>query len=187
MLKRFYAGEEGLLQINKSDLIDHPKSPSAVQVPHRIVRNILIDGQYIEVGPFVNIYGCTIGDQTRIGAFVEIQDGVMIGSKCKISGHTFVCSGVIIEPRVFVGHHVCFINDKYPKATTSDGSLKRSSDYDQLETVVKEGASIGSGAVIMGGITIGEDATVGAGAIVAKDVPSGAKVVGRQAEVKDEG
>jgi acetyltransferase-like isoleucine patch superfamily enzyme len=126
----------------------------------------------------VNLYGCAIGDQTKIGAFVEIQKGVTIGARCKISSHSFVCEGVAIEDEVFVGHGVMFINDLEPRATTIDGSLQTEADWKIVTTLVRRGASIGSGAVIMGGVTIGERALVGAGAVVTKNVGPGEIVAG---------
>lgn len=121
----------------------------------------------------VNIYGAKIGKNTKVGAFVEIQEGVVIGERCKISSHSFICTGVTIEDEVFVGHGVMFTNDKHPKACNSDGTMKGADDYDLLPTLVKKGVSIGSGAIILPGITIGEHAVIGAGAIVTKDVPQG--------------
>lgn len=126
----------------------------------------------------VNLYGCSIGDNTKVGAFVEVQKGVQIGSNCKISSHTFICSGVTIGDDVFVGHGVMFINDIYPRAVNRDGSLQAEADWEMVTTLVKEGASIGSNATIMGGITIGEQALVGAGAVVTRDVPAFAIVAG---------
>jgi UDP-2-acetamido-3-amino-2,3-dideoxy-glucuronate N-acetyltransferase len=125
----------------------------------------------------VNLYGCSIGAETKIGAFVEIQRNSSIGARCKISSHTFVCEGVTIEDEVFVGHGVMFINDRYPRATT-EGGLQTEADWTVVPTVIKRGASIGSGAVIMCGITIGERALIGAGAVVTRDVPAGALVAG---------
>ncbi len=126
----------------------------------------------------VNLYGCSIGDHTTIGAFVEIQKNARIGNRCKISSHTFICEGVTIEDRVFVGHGVVFINDLYPRATTEGGELQREADWEVVATAVREGASIGSNATIMGGIEIGAGALVGAGAVVTRDVPPGAVVAG---------
>jgi len=125
----------------------------------------------------VNLYGCQIGDETKIGAFVEIQKNAFIGSRCKVSSHTFICEGVSIEDDVFVGHGVMFINDRYPRATT-DGQLQTEADWAVVPTTVKRGASIGSGAVILCGITIGEKAMIGAGAVVTRDVPAQAIVAG---------
>jgi len=119
---------------------------------------------------FANLYGCTIGDETRVGAFVEIQKGAIIGSRCKVSSHSFICEGVTIEDDVFIGHHVVFINDSDPRATTADGQLQTDADWECETTRIGKGASIGSGAVIMGGITIGEGALIGAGAVVTHDV-----------------
>jgi UDP-2-acetamido-3-amino-2,3-dideoxy-glucuronate N-acetyltransferase len=130
----------------------------------------------------VNLYGCTIADQSRIGAFVEIQKYVTVGARCKISSHTFICEGVTIEDDVFVGHGVMFINDRYPRAT-ADGAPQTEADWDVIPTLVKRGASIGSAAVILCGVTIGEQAIVGAGAVVSRDVPAHAIVVGVPARV----
>jgi UDP-2-acetamido-3-amino-2,3-dideoxy-glucuronate N-acetyltransferase len=130
----------------------------------------------------VNLYGCSIGAETKIGAFVEIQKNSSIGARCKISSHTFVCEGVTIEDEVFVGHGVMFINDRYPRATT-EGGLQTEADWTVVPTMIKRGASIGSGAVIMCGITIGERALIGAGAVVTRDVPAGALVAGVPARV----
>jgi UDP-2-acetamido-3-amino-2,3-dideoxy-glucuronate N-acetyltransferase len=135
------------------------------------------DGVQIFQSDLVNLYGCTIGDSTKIGAFVEIQKNAFIGARCKISSHTFICEGVTIEDEVFVGHGVMFINDRHPRAT-ADGALQTEADWEVIPTLVKQGAAIGSGAVIMCGVTIGERALVGAGAVVTKDVPPGAVVAG---------
>jgi UDP-2-acetamido-3-amino-2,3-dideoxy-glucuronate N-acetyltransferase len=143
-------------------------------------------GRDVEVFAFVNLYGCRIGDGTRIGTFVEIQKGVEVGRRCKIQSHTFVCEGVTIEDEVFVGHHVCFINDRFPRATTEDGELQRPSDWALERTFVRRGASIGSGAVILGGLEIGEGALVGAGAVVTRDVPAGAIVAGNPSRLLHE-
>lgn len=131
----------------------------------------------------VNLYGCTIGDETKIGTFVEIQKGAVVGSRCKISSHTFICEGVTIEDEVFMGHGVMFINDLYPRATNEGGSLQTEADWHPVETRVKRRASIGSNATILGGVTIGENALVGAGAAVTHDVPAYAIVVGVPARV----
>jgi acetyltransferase-like isoleucine patch superfamily enzyme len=141
-------------------------------------------GDNVRLAPFVNLYGCEVGDETRIGAFVEIQKQASIGKRCKISSHTFICSGVAIEDEVFVGHGVVFINDRNPRATNPDGSAQSESDWKLEETRVSRGASIGSGAVIMCGITIGENAMIAAGAVVTKDVPPNALVVGSPATVR---
>src|SRR5436853_2858114 len=126
----------------------------------------------------VNIYGCSIGDDTKIGPFVEIQKNAIVGARCKISSHTFICEGVTIEDEVFVGHGVMFINDRHPRATTANGALQSEADWKVVTTSVRRGASIGSGAVIMCGITIGEGAMIGAGAVVTHDVPANSTVVG---------
>jgi acetyltransferase-like isoleucine patch superfamily enzyme len=131
----------------------------------------------------VNLYGCEIDDYTKIGNFVEIQKGAKIGKNCKISSHTFICEGVTIEDRVFIGHGVAFINDKYPRAANPDGSLQTEEDWICVPTLVKEGASIGSGSTILCGITIGRNAIVGAGAVVTKDVPENTVVAGVPARI----
>src|SRR5256884_651166 len=138
-------------------------------------------GSDVVIHPFVNLYGCQIGDGTKIGSFVEIQKNARIGSNCKISSHSFICEGVTIEDEVFIGHSVTFINDKIPRATNADGTRQASSDWLVVPTVVKRHASIGSGATILCGVTIGEGAMVGAGAVVTKDVAAGATVVGNPA------
>ena len=131
----------------------------------------------------VNLYGCTIGDQTKIGAFVEIQKGATVGARCKISSHTFICEGVVIEDGVFVGHGVMFTNDRFPRAINPDGSLQTEADWSVEPTIVKRGASIGSNATIICGVTIGEGALVGAGAVVNKDIPDYSIVAGVPARV----
>jgi UDP-2-acetamido-3-amino-2,3-dideoxy-glucuronate N-acetyltransferase len=131
----------------------------------------------------VNLYGCEVGDDTKIGAFVEIQKNAFIGARCKISSHTFVCEGVTIEDEVFIGHGVMFINDRHPRAT-ADGALQTEADWQVVPTRICRGASVGSGAVIMCGVTVGEKALVGAGAVVTKDVPAGATVAGVPARVR---
>ena len=138
-------------------------------------------GRDVAIFHFVNLYGCEIGDGTKIGSFVEIQKGARVGRYCKISSHTFICEGVTIEDEVFVGHGVNFINDKYPRATTDDGALQADADWTVERTTVRRGASIGTGATILSGIEIGERATVGAGAVVTKDVPAGTIVAGNPA------
>src|SRR5947209_2704441 len=146
-------------------------------------------GQGVVIHNFVNLYGCEIGDGTKIGSFVEVQKGARIGRNCKLSSHTFICEGVHIEDEVFIGHGVNFINDKYPRATTSDGALQADADWKLERTVVRRGASIGTGAVILGGITIAERAIIGAGAVVTRDAPARAIVAGNPARVvrKNEG
>lgn len=140
-------------------------------------------GENVKIFDFVNLYGCTIGDNTKIGTFVEIQKNATIGKNCKISSHTFICEGVHIGDGVFVGHNVTFINDKIPRAVNPDGSLQTEADWKLVETYVKNGASIGSSATIMCGVTIGENAIVGAGAVVTKDVPPNTVVAGVPAKV----
>jgi UDP-2-acetamido-3-amino-2,3-dideoxy-glucuronate N-acetyltransferase len=158
-------------------------SDPANDAPHRLIDNVEF-GQDVQVGPFVNLYRCTIGDETRIGPFVEIQTGVVVGARCKIQSHTFVCEGVTIEDEVFVGHGVTFVNDKYPRSTTDAGGLQTEADWTLLRTTVARAASLGSGATILGGVTIGERAIVGAGAVVTKDVPADAVVLGNPARLR---
>jgi acetyltransferase-like isoleucine patch superfamily enzyme len=138
-------------------------------------------GEHVTVRSFTNLYGCSIGDLSEIGPFVEIQRGAKVGSRCKIQSHTFICGGVTIGDEVFVGHGVIFINDKYPAATSEAGQLKTDADWQLLPTVVERRAALGSGAVILGGVTIGEQSIVGAGAVVTSDVPAGATVAGTPA------
>lgn len=140
-------------------------------------------GENVKIFKFVNLYGCQIGDNTKIGSFVEIQKGVEIGKNCKISSHTFICEGVKIGNGVFVGHNVSFINDIYPRATTQEGVLQTEADWQMAETIIEDGASIGTGATILGGIRIGKNAMVGAGAVVTKNVPENAVVVGNPAKI----
>jgi acetyltransferase-like isoleucine patch superfamily enzyme len=140
-------------------------------------------GRGVRLSKFINLYGCEIGDETRIGAFVEIQKNARIGRRCKISSHTFICEGVTIEDRVFVGHGVTFVNDTYPRATTAAGELQGASDWHVEVTLVKEGASIGSGATILSNVVIGERAIVGAGSVVTRDVPADSIVAGNPARV----
>jgi acetyltransferase-like isoleucine patch superfamily enzyme len=145
--------------------------------PHRQIKDVVF-GEDVVVFAFTNLYGCEIGDRSRIGTFVEIQAGARIGSDCKIQSHTFICDGVDVGDRVFVGHGVIFCNDRKPRATGEDGRLQGSEDWELERTEVADGASIGSGAVILGGVRIGEGALVGAGAVVTRDVEAGATVVG---------
>jgi UDP-2-acetamido-3-amino-2,3-dideoxy-glucuronate N-acetyltransferase len=140
-------------------------------------------GQRVKIYAFTNLYGCEIGDDVKIGTFVEIQKGVRVGNRCKISSHSFLCEGVTLEEEVFVGHGVTFINDRFPRATNEAGTLQTEADWACIPTTVKRGASIGSGATILCGITIGEGATVGAGSVVTKDVPTGAVVAGNPARL----
>ncbi len=140
-------------------------------------------GQDVRLSKFINLYGCEVGDHTKIGAFVEVQKNAKIGNRCKISSHTFICEGVTIEDEVFVGHGVTFINDSYPRATNPDGRLQTEADWKVERTLVKRGASIGSGTTILSKVTIGERAIVGAGSVVTKDVPADAIVAGNPAKV----
>lgn len=140
-------------------------------------------GENVKIFDFVNLYGCTIGDNTKVGTFVEIQKNAFIGKNCKISSHTFICEGVHIGDNVFVGHNVTFINDKHPRAANPDGTMQTEADWKVVETFVKNGASIGSSSTILCGITIGENAIIGAGAVVTKDVPANTIVAGVPAKV----
>jgi UDP-2-acetamido-3-amino-2,3-dideoxy-glucuronate N-acetyltransferase len=140
-------------------------------------------GRDVKLSKFINLYGCEIGDETKIGAFVEVQKNATIGKHCKISSHTFICEGVNIEDNVFVGHGVTFINDSFPRATTGEGQLQTEADWKVERTLVKKGASIGSGATILSSISIGENAIVGAGSVVTKDVPPNTIVAGNPAQV----
>jgi acetyltransferase-like isoleucine patch superfamily enzyme len=139
-------------------------------------------GKDVTLSKFINLYGCEIGDETKIGAFVEIQKNASVGKRCKISSHTFVCEGVEIQDNVFIGHSVTFINDSYPRATTRDGELQTEADWKVEKTVIRKGASIGSGSTILSNVTVGENAIVGAGSVVTNDVPANAIVVGNPAK-----
>lgn len=140
-------------------------------------------GREVKIFAFVNLYGCTIGDQTKVGTFVEIQKNAVIGANCKISSHSFICEGVTIEDDVFIGHNVTFINDIYPRATAADGGLQTEADWKVVPTFIKKGASVGSSATILAGVTVGEGAIVGAGSVVTKDVPAWTIVAGNPARV----
>jgi UDP-2-acetamido-3-amino-2,3-dideoxy-glucuronate N-acetyltransferase len=166
----------------RSAIISRMADGPANEAPYRLIDDVLF-GERVIVYSFTNLYGCRIGDDTRIGTFVEVQRGAVIGANCKIQSHTFVCDGVHIEDAVFVGHGVVFINDKRPRATTRDGELQGEADWERLETVVESGAALGSGAVIMGGVRIGARALVGAGAVVTRDVGPGEIVAGNPARV----
>jgi UDP-2-acetamido-3-amino-2,3-dideoxy-glucuronate N-acetyltransferase len=152
------------------------------QLLQRIAPDVKL-GRRVRISAFTNLYGCEIGDDVIIGAFVEIQKGVRVGSRCKISSHSFLCEGVTIADEVFIGHGVTFINDRFPRATNADGSLQTAADWTCIPTTVKQGASIGSGSTILCGLVIGERATVGAGSVVTKDVPEGAVVAGNPARL----
>jgi len=140
-------------------------------------------GRNVSVRDFTNLYGCEIGDDVKIGTFVEIQKGVKIGNRCKISSHTFICEGVILEDDIFIGHNVTFTNDRYPRATDGNGRLQGDGDWVCIPTVIKRGVSIGSGATLLCGITVGENALIGAGSVVTKDVPAGAVAAGNPARM----
>lgn len=154
----------------------------ANDAPHRLINDVTF-GDGVVVAPFTNLYGCEVGDETRIGPFVEVQRGARIGRRCKIQSHSFICDGVEIQDEVFVGHGVMFINDDRPRATTDDGEFQGGDDWTLLPTVIERRASLGSGAVILGGVRIGEGALVGAGAVVTRDVAPGETVAGVPARV----
>lgn len=153
------------------------------EAPFRVIADAEF-GDRVTVHSFSNLYGCSIGDDTRIGPFVEVQRGVFIGARCKIQSHTFICDGVRIKDEVFVGHGVMFVNDKIPRATSGTGALQTDKDWTLLHTIVEQGASIGSGAVVLGGVRIGARALVGAGAVVTRDVVAGSVVAGVPARVR---
>jgi UDP-2-acetamido-3-amino-2,3-dideoxy-glucuronate N-acetyltransferase len=146
----------------------------------RIAPDVVL-GRNVRLHDFVNLYGCRIGEDTSIGCFVEIQKGAVVGARCKISSHTFICEGVTLEDEVFIGHGVMFTNDLHPRSVTPDGKVQQHGDWQCRATLVRRGASVGSGVTLLGGVTIGEGATVGAGSVVTQDVPPGATVVGNPA------
>lgn len=156
--------------------------PERDELLRRVAPDVIL-GRNVRVYGFVNLYGCEIGDETSIGTFVEIQKGAKIGVRCKVQSHTFICEGVTIEDEVFVGHNVCFLNDRFPAATNEDGSLKGEEDWVLERTLIQRRAVIGSGAVILPGITIGSGALVGAGSVVTRDVPADTIVAGNPARV----
>ncbi len=151
--------------------------------PNRRIAPDVRLGEGVVLQDFVNLYGCTIGDRTRIGPFVEIQKGCTVGKDCKIQSHSFLCEGVTLEDGVFIGHGVMFINDRYPRAVTGEGTLQTEADWELVPTLVKQRASIGSNATILCGVTVGEEAIVGAGSVVTKDVPPRAVVAGNPARI----
>lgn len=150
---------------------------------YQLISDDVVLGEDVRLSSFINLYGCRIGDETMIGAFVEIQRGAVVGSRCKISSHSFVCEGVTIEDECFIGHGVMFINDRTPRATRPDGAPQTSDDWEMVPSLVEHGASIGSGATILAGVTIGANALVGAGAVVTRDVPPRTTVVGNPARI----
>jgi len=157
-----------------------------MKVDAPVLRKIAPDvklGEGVKIFDFVNLYGCEIGDNTKIGTFVEVQKGAKIGKNCKISSHTFICEGVTIEDDVFIGHNVTFINDMYPRATVEGGGLQTEADWVCIPTLIKKGASIGSSTTLLAGITVGEKAIVGAGSVLTKDVPPGTIVAGNPARI----
>jgi acetyltransferase-like isoleucine patch superfamily enzyme len=151
--------------------------------PHVCIAPDVKLGRDVKLSKFINLYGCEIGDETKIGAFVEIQKNASVGKRCKVSSHSFICEGVTVEDNVFIGHGVVFINDSYPRATAGDGNLQTEADWKVERTVVKKGASIGSGATILSNLSIGENAIVGAGSVVTKNVPPNSIVAGNPAKV----
>jgi len=151
--------------------------------PHLCIADDVKLGRDVKLSKFINLYGCEVGDETKIGAFVEIQKNASVGKRCKISSHTFICEGVTIEDNVFIGHGVTFINDSYPRATTAAGGLQTEVDWKVERTLIKKGASIGSGSTILSKVTVGENAIVGAGSVVTKDVPPNTIVAGNPAKL----
>lgn len=156
---------------------------SANEIPFRLIAENVKLGKNVKIFAFTNLYGCEVGDDSKIGTFVEIQKGARVGQRCKVSSHSFLCEGVILEDEVFIGHGVMFTNDRLPRATADNGKLQTEADWKCESTVIKTGASIGSGATLLCGITVGERAIVGAGSVVTKDVPKNAVVAGNPAKV----
>jgi UDP-2-acetamido-3-amino-2,3-dideoxy-glucuronate N-acetyltransferase len=173
LLARHRNGSHERAAVGLTEAVSEP----ATELPYRLLSEVTL-GVGARVAPFTSLYGCRIGDETRVGPFVEIQRGASVGARCKIQSHTFICEGVEIGDEVFVGHGAIFVNDKRPRATTADGSLQSDDDWELLRTVVESGASIGSGVVVLGGVRVGARALVGAGAVVSRDVPPGATVAG---------
>jgi len=165
------------------DRFEYLRSMDFIAQPNQQIASSVKLGRNVRIFGFTNLYGCEIGDDTKIGTFVEIQKGAKVGARCKISSHSFLCEGVEIEDEVFIGHGVMFTNDLFPRATASSGALQTEADWQCIKTVVKKGASIGSGATILCGITIGENAMIGAGSMVTKDVPPNTVVAGNPARI----
>ncbi len=166
-----------------SDAVADGSSQPANDAPFRLIDDVRF-GTDVRVFPFVNLYGCSIGDGSVIGPFVEVQSDVSIGRRCKVQSHSFLCSGITVEDEVFIGHGVVFVNDKHPRATTVAGEPQGAEDWELLPVTVERGASIGSGALVLGGVRIGAGALVGAGAVVTRDVPAGAIVAGVPARAR---
>ena len=160
------------------------KTLDSVDITYNCIAPDVKLGKDVKLSRFINLYGCEIGDETKIGAFVEIQKRASVGRRCKVSSHTFICEGVTIEDAVFIGHGVTFVNDTYPRATAAEGALQTESDWQVERTLVKQGASIGSGVTILANVTIGERAIVGAGSVVTRDVPPDTIVAGNPARVR---
>lgn len=159
------------------------RSAAALANGHLCIASDVKIGKNVQFSKFINLYGCEVGDETKIGAFVEVQKNAKIGRRCKISSHTFICEGVTIEDEVFVGHNVTFVNDSFPRATSGSGALQTEADWKVETTLVRKGASIGSGATILANVVIGENALIGAGAVVTRDVPANAIVKGNPGKV----
>jgi acetyltransferase-like isoleucine patch superfamily enzyme len=168
--------------MNTNDKEIGGKPVALMNTYHSIAPDVRL-GDNVKLSKFINMYGCQVGDNTKIGAFVEIQKNATVGANCKVSSHTFICEGVTIEDEVFIGHGVTFVNDMYPRATTASGALQTEADWAVEKTLIKKGASIGSGATILSKVTVGEYAIVGAGAVVTKDVPARAVVAGNPARI----